>query len=75
MIPCEFGKTTVASLITLEMSPQRIKPQDKNGRNSSIGVLNKLPKIKPIHAMVTPIEIVIQKGPRLDHLYLCRISE
>lgn len=29
----------------------------------------------PIQAIVTPIEMVIQKGPKLDLLYLCLMSE
>ena len=57
------------------MKDHRINPHDKKGRNSCIGVLNKLPKIKPIQATVTPIEMEIQNGPRLDLLYLCLISE
>lgn len=75
MIPSALGKTVVASVSTELINPQRIKPAERKGRNSFIGDLKMLPKIIPIQAIVTPIEIVIQKGPRLERLYLCLISE
>ena len=75
IIPSAFGNTVVASVRTELTKPQRIRPTDKKGRNSRIGALKIFPKIMPIHAIVTPIEIVIQNGPKLDLLYLCLMSE
>ena len=74
-MPADDGKTVVASVITELITPQIISPIERKGRNSFIGALKILPNITPIHAIVTPIEIVIQKGPKLDLLYLCLISE
>lgn len=75
IIPSAFGKTVVASERTELIKPQRINPADRKGKNSRIGALKIFPKIMPIHAIVTPIEIVIQNGPKLDLLYLCLMSE
>lgn len=75
IIPSAEGKTVVASVNVEEIKPHKIRPMVKKGRNSCIGDLNKLPKMMPMHAIVTPIEIVIQNGPRDERLYLCRISE
>ena len=75
IIPSAFGNTVVASVRTELIKPQRIKPADRKGKNSRIGALKIFPKIMPIHAIVTPIEIVIQNGPKLDLLYLCLMSE
>jgi hypothetical protein len=58
----------------LEIKVQNIKPAVRKGRKSSVGDLNKPPKIRPIQAIITPVEIVIQKGPRDDLLYFCLIS-
>ncbi len=74
MMPCELGNTRVDSLIIPEMRPKMICPQDRKERNSAIGALKSFPNINPIQAIVTPIEIEIQKGPRLDLRYLCLIS-
>ena len=75
MIPSAFGKTVVASVRIELIKLQRIRPADKKGKNSRIGALKRFPKIMPIQAIVTPIEMVIQKGPKLDLLYLCLMSE
>lgn len=75
MMPSALGNTVVASVRTELIKLQRIKPADKKGKNSCIGALKIFPKIMPIHAIVTPIEIVIQNGPKLDLLYLCLMSE
>lgn len=75
IIPSAFGNTVVASVRTELTKPQRIRPTDKKGRNSRIGALKIFPKIMPMHAIVTPMDIVIQKGPRFDLLYLCLMSE
>lgn len=75
IIPSALGNTVVASVRTELINPQRIKPAERKGKNSWIGALKIFPKIMPIHAIVTPIEIVIQKGPKLDLLYLCLMSE
>lgn len=60
--------TDVASVIVEEMNPQIIKPAAKNGRKSDIGDLKREPKIMPIHAIITPVEIVIQNGPKVERL-------
>lgn len=75
IIPSDEGKTVVASVITELMKPHKINPTERNGRNSFAGALKIFPKIIPMQAIDTPIETVIQKGPRLDLLYLCLISE
>ena len=75
MIPSALGNTVVASVRTQLMKLHKIKPADKKGKNSRIGALKIFPKIMPIHAIVTPIEMVIQKGPKLDLMYLCLMSE
>lgn len=75
MIPSEEGKTVVASVIIAEINPHKIKPIVKKGRNSFMGDLNKVPKMMPIQAIVTPIDIVIQKGPKEERRYRCRMSE
>lgn len=62
------ANTVVASVIVEEMNPQMIKPAERNGKNSDIGDLNKDPKIIPIQAIITPVEIVIQKGPKEERL-------
>lgn len=64
----EFTNTVVASLIVEDMKPQIISPDVIKGRNSCIGDLNNLPKIKPIQATITAVDIVIQKGPSVDLL-------
>ena len=68
IIASELTKTVVASVRQLAMNPQIINPEAKKGRNSDMGDLKRLPKIKPIQATITPVEIVIQKGPRVDLL-------
>ena len=45
-----------------------INPADRNGKNSDIGDLNNDPKITPIQPIITPVEIVIQKGPKDERL-------
>ena len=75
IIPSAFGNTVVASVRTELIKPQRINPAERKGRNSFMGDLKIFPKIIPIQAIVTPIEMVIQKGPRLERLYLCLMSE
>ena len=60
--------TDVASVKVEEIVPQIINPAAKNGKKSDIGDLNKEPKIIPIQAIMTPVEIVIQKGPSEDRL-------
>lgn len=66
MMPSADGKTVVASVSIELINPHKIRPTDRNGKNSSIGALKILPKIMPIHAIETPIDIVIQKGPKLE---------
>ncbi len=56
------------SEIVEEIKPQMIRPAERNGKKSFIGVENRLPKINPKHAIITPVEIVIQKGPSVDRL-------
>lgn len=60
--------TEVASVIVEERSPQIIKPAARKGRKSDIGDLKREPKIIPIHAIITPVDIVIQKGPNVERL-------
>ena len=67
-------KTPVASITVEEINPQMIKPAERKGRNSCIGDLKIVPKITPIHAIITPVEIVIHHGPSIDLRYLWRIS-
>lgn len=64
MMGSAAANTVVASVTVEEMNPQIIKPAERNGKNSDIGDLNKDPKIIPIQAIITPVEIVIQKGPK-----------
>lgn len=66
MIDSEEIKTEVASFITEEMNPHKMRPAAIKGRNSDIGDLNKRPKIKPMQAIMTAQEIVIQNGPNVD---------
>ena len=68
-------KVVVASMIVEAMKFQMISPEAKNGRNSYIGDLKSPPKITPIQPIMTPVEIVIQNGPRVERLYLCRMSD
>ena len=68
------GKTVVASMIVEDIKFHTINPVAMNGKKSFIGVLNKLPNIRPIQATITAVEIVIQNGPSDDLLYLCVIS-
>ena len=74
MMPSAEGNTVVASVNTVLINPHKIRPAERNGRKSPSGLLKMVPKIVPMHAIVTPIEMVIQNGPRLDLLYLCRMS-
>ncbi len=49
------------------MNPHKINPADKKGKKSYKGVFLKIvPKILPRQAIITPVEIVIQKGPKVD---------
>ena len=75
MIGSELEKTVVASVKVDEMNPHKINPADKKGKKSYKGVLKIVPKILPRQAIITPVEIVIQKGPKVDLLYLWRISD
>lgn len=59
-------KTVVASVIVVEIRPQIIKPAARKGKNSDIGDLNNDPKIIPMQAIITPVDIVIQKGPKVE---------
>ena len=68
MMGSAAANTVVASVTVEEMNPQIIKPAERNGKNSDIGDLNKDPKIIPIQAIITPVEIVIQKGPKEERL-------
>ena len=67
-------KTFVASITVEEMNPQMIRPAERKGRNSCMGDLKIDPKITPIHAIITPVEIVIHQGPSIDLRYLWRMS-
>ena len=67
-------KTVVDSEMQDEMRLQIIRPADRKGRNSCIGLSNRFPKIIPRQVIMTPVEIVIQKGTKVDRRYLCRIS-
>ena len=40
-----------------------------------MGDLKRPPKIPPIQPIITPVEIVIQNGPRVERLYRCRMSD
>lgn len=60
--------TVVASVKVEEIVPQIIKPAAKKGKKSDIGDLNNDPKIIPIQPIITPVEIVIQKGPKVERL-------
>lgn len=71
----EAVKTPVASITTCEINPQIIKPAERNGRNWLIGDLKIFPKISPKQAIITPVEMVNQKGPNVDLLYLCLMSD
>ncbi len=66
--------TVVDSEMVDETSPQMIKPAERKGKNSWIGVSKRFPKIIPKQAIMTPVEMVIQKGPNDDLLYLWRMS-
>ena len=68
-------KTAIDNKIHPEIKPQIIKPAAKKGKNSDIGDLKREPKMIPIHAIITPVDIVIQKGPNEDLLYRCLISD
>lgn len=68
IILSELTKTAVASMIVDEISPQTISPTVRNGKNSDMGDLKRPPNIKPIQAIITPVEIVIQNGPNEDLL-------
>ncbi len=68
MIGSDVTKTVVASRMVLETKLQIIKPAAKKGRKSDIGALNNDPKITPMQAIITPVDIVIQKGPKEDRL-------
>ncbi|MFR1026128.1 MAG: hypothetical protein ACLSE8_06825 [Parasutterella sp.] len=57
------------------INPQVIKPTAKNGKKISNGVLKIEPNISPILPIIKEVDIVIQKGPKVDLLYLCLISE
>ncbi len=57
------------------MNPQMIKPAARKGRNSETGDLKIFPKIKPKQEIITPVEIVIQKGPKDERRYLWRMSD
>ena len=63
-------KTVVASITVEEINPQMIRPADRKGRNSCMGDLKIVPKITPIQAIITPVEIVIHHGPSIDLLVL-----
>lgn len=54
------------SLMTLVMKVHKIMPAARNGKYSSIGVLNSWPNTKPILAINTPILIVSQNGPMAE---------
>lgn len=56
------------------MKFQIIIPAAKKGKNSFTGALKRVLNNTPMQATMTPVEIVIQKGPRVDRLYLCLIS-
>lgn len=64
----------MASVIVEEIRPQVIKPAAKNGKKSDIGDLKREPKIIPMQAIITPVDIVIQKGPKVERLYRCLMS-
>ncbi len=68
MIGSAVTNTDVASVIVEEISPQIIRPAAKNGKKSDIGDLKREPKIIPIHAIITPVDIVIQNGPSVERL-------
>lgn len=68
MMGSAAANTVVASVIVVEIKPQMIKPADRKGKNSDIGDLNKDPKMIPMQAIITPVEIVIQKGPNDERL-------
>lgn len=74
MMASELGKTVVASINVEDINPQTMKPAVTKGKKFDNGDLNRPPKINPMQHIVTAVEIVIQKGPRLDRLYLCLIS-
>ena len=75
IIACAWGKTTVDSFRQVSMNVHIINPVETKGKNCFMGALNIFPNIKPMQAMVTPIDNVIQNGPSEDLRYLCLISE
>ena len=75
IIASEETKTTDASVKTEEIKAQIIRPEARKGRNSLGGYLNMFPKIIPIVPIITPVEMVIQKGPIVDLRYRCLMSE
>lgn len=67
--------TVVDSDMVEDIRPHKIRPAERKGKNSWNGVSNRFPKIIPKQAIMTPVEMVIQKGPKDDLLYLWRISD
>ena len=61
-------KLVHASIITIEINAQKIIPSEKNGKNSCIGDLKIIPNTIPIVAIITPILMVSQNGPKADLL-------
>lgn len=74
IVASEELNTSVASKMEVEKKDQIMKPAAIKGKNSLRGVPKILPKINPMVEIMTAVEIVIQKGPSVDLLYLCLIS-
>ena len=64
MIGSAATKTEVESVMVDEIRLQIMRPAARKGRKSDFGALKSEPKITPIQAIIIPVEIVIQNGPK-----------
>ena len=74
IIPSECMKTLQPSRRIPEINCQRTKPIERNGMYSATFTLKSFAYKSPKAQIKTAILIVNQKGPKIDLLYLWRIS-
>ena len=65
-MPAAWTKVSQPSLIVPVTKPKNTMPSATKGMKSWIETRNSSPQRKPIPSTIRPMEIVIQKGPRID---------